>query len=98
MKSMMGILHNCICCDECCFCDNMIKLCCCFCRRKITRNNSNNQDVETGNKQQIELPEICGNFKNDINQEEDSKNRYNRYGLFNINPDDIILDEKNDDD
>ena len=68
---------DCICCDECCFCDNMIKLCCCFCRRKITRNNSNNQDVETGNKQQIELPEICGNFKNDINQEEDSKNRYN---------------------
>ena len=99
-----GDPNNCICCDECCFCDNMIKLCCCSCRKKrIKRNNSSKSDVETGNRQQIELPEICGNFKNDINHEEETTNKnnnnsFNRYGLFNINPNDIILDEENDDD
>ena len=91
-----GDPSTCICCDECCFCDNIIKACCCFFKKK--NKNKNTNDIEEGaknNPNQIELPEICGNFKattigGDARKDE---NEYNRYGLFNINPDDIVLDE-----
>ena len=88
----------CICCDDCCFCDGAVKICCCLpsCSTTPRSPPSQDPDLERG---QIELPEICGNFKPTTLHQSDGKNKkeVNKYGLFNINPEDIILDDDDDD-
>lgn len=87
---------DCICCDECCFCDNIIPGCC-FGKCK----NRNQYDVEQGRtdnnpNEQIELPEICGNFKpTEISGEKNIETIFGRgqYGMFNI--EEVIIDDNN---
>jgi len=99
-----GDPSSCICCDECCFCDNCFvkmfpccffktKGCCHKCRSSKEENQTN--DVENNhNEHKIELPEICGNFKpTDIKKTDQNNSNLNKYGLFNMNIESITLDD-----
>lgn len=76
---------DCMCCDECCFGLSMPSCCCCL--SSIPKRSQSN-DVEKGEvKEQIELPEICGNFKpTEISKDKKLETIFGKgqYGLFNI--------------
>ncbi|VVU95622.1 hypothetical protein CPAV1605_1374 [seawater metagenome] len=86
-------MGDCICCDECCFGVSIIPRCC---KSKKRRSCDIEQPNDSRPTEQIELPEICGNFKpTEISKEKKIETIFGKgqYGMFNI--EEIVIDDDN---